>query len=59
MATGGKEAASALGNYANDLMNTYPDKVDQISAIISNINWDQGGDKAMSDLRDGLEDVGI
>jgi hypothetical protein len=48
-----------MNDYINTLVNTYPEKADEIAAIIQSIDWGKGGEKGLATLRSGLEDIGV
>ena len=56
---GGENAANALNNYIDDLITKYPQKVEEISAVIESIEVGQGGEKYLANLTSGLGELGI
>ena len=55
----GTVAADRVDSGINKLMETYPDKVQEIADIVGNIDWSKGGEVALQQLTRELEEAGI
>ena len=57
--TGGTDMAANFMEQVDVIMQQYPDKVEQISALVGNIDWSQGGAEALVGFTSGLKEIGV
>lgn len=56
---GGTDMAANFMKQVDVIMQQYPDKVEEISALVGNIDWSQGGAEALAGFTGDLKEIGV